>query len=149
MGNAASVSERNLGGRDHSELQMAIAGFLYANRKRLGLHVYMGQQLLVSARRSHVPDVCVVSGDKPSELVFTKPPFVCIEILSKDDTMVGMQEKIDDYLAFGVAHVWILNPRSRKAFVCTAEGMREEKETLRTKNPLIAVPLDEIFSDLD
>lgn len=34
------ILERNLGERDHSELQMAIAGFLYANRKRLGMRWY-------------------------------------------------------------------------------------------------------------
>ncbi len=141
--------QRKLGERDHSELQMAIAGFLYANRKKLGIHVFPEQRVQVSPNRFRVPDVCVVAGGKPAELVFTKPPLVCIEILSKDDTMVEIEDRIDDYLAFGVAHVWVLNPRNQKAFVCTTEGMREAKGVLRTENPAITVPLSEIFSELD
>jgi Uma2 family endonuclease len=36
-----------------------------------------------------------------------------------------MQEKIDDYLRFGVPYVWIVNPRLRKGYVATKAGMVE------------------------
>ena len=64
----------------------------------------------------------------------TSPPFVCIEILSKDDTMQYMQEKIDDYLHFGVPYVWIVNPLNKKAYVVTRAGMVEATVALETRS---------------
>ena len=103
----------------------------------------------MSTGRFRVPDICVVAGRKPTEPVFHTPPFLCIEILSKDERMEEMQERIHDYLAFGVRYVWLLNPRTQRAYVYTMEGSREVTEgVLRTENPEITVPLPEIFAAL-
>jgi Uma2 family endonuclease len=73
--------------------------------------------------------------------VLTEPPFLCIEILSRDDSMDEMQDRIYDYLSFGVPYVWILNPRTRRAFLYTPDGVREAKDgILRTQDPDITVP---------
>jgi Uma2 family endonuclease len=64
----------------------------------------------VSASRFRIPDVCVISRDQAIEPVFAKPPLVCIEVLSKDDALRSMQARIDDYRAFGVPNIWILDP---------------------------------------
>jgi Uma2 family endonuclease len=59
-----------------------------------------------------------------------------------------MQEKIDDFLRFGVRYVWVINPRNRRAWVYTTDGSREIKDgLLRTKNPDLAIPLAELFVD--
>lgn len=59
--------------------------------------------------------------------------------------MSEMQERIDDYLAFGVRHVWVIDPRTRRAFEYTAEGMREAKDgILSTSKPDIRVVLAEL-----
>jgi Uma2 family endonuclease len=90
--------------------------------------------------------VCVVIGSEPDEQVFTKPPFICIEILSPEDRMSRVQERIDDYLKFGVSYVWVLDPRSRRAWVYSKGEIREAKDGfLRTENPNFTVPLAEIF----
>ena len=82
------------------------------------------------------------------EPIVTSPPFICIEILSEDDTMQYMLEKIDDYLNFGVAYVWIINPWNRKGYVVTSEGMVEAKSgVLETKDPAISVPLAVLFEE--
>jgi Uma2 family endonuclease len=78
--------------------------------------------------------------------IFTNPPHLCVEILSRDDTMPYMLEKIDDYRSFGVRYVWIINPRNRKGYVVTSEGMFEAKSCiLETKDPAISVPLRVLF----
>ena len=140
------VLERNLGEKDHSKLQGALLGYLYSRRKEWGIHVFPEQRVQVRRTRFRVPDLCIVAGAEPAEQIFTKPPFIYIEILSKDDTMTQMQERIDDYLQFGVGHVWLIDPRTRRAYDFTIEGMREAKDgNLRTQNPEIIVPLAEIF----
>ncbi|HLG99070.1 MAG TPA: Uma2 family endonuclease [Bryobacteraceae bacterium] len=95
-----------------------------------------------------VPDICVVKAPPPHEQIFTTPPHVCIEILSRDDTMQDMQQRIDDYLNFGVPYIWIVNPRNRKGYVVTSTGMIEAKSgVLEARDPDIAVPLSELFVD--
>jgi Uma2 family endonuclease len=78
--------------------------------------------------------------------IFTNPPHLRVEILSRDDTMPYMLEKIDDYRSFGVRYVWFINPRTRKGYVVTSEGMFEAKSCiLETKDPAISVPLRVLF----
>ena len=138
------IVERNLGERDHSRLQAAIIIYFGARRKEWGIEVLPSQRVQVSPTRFRVPDVCVILAGTQPEQIFTSPPFICIEILSKDDRLTGMQERIKDYLTFGVPHVWILNPQTRSAWRCTAEGMFETLE-LRTENPAIVLPLAALF----
>ena len=138
------IEERNLGELDHASLQTAIILYLGARRKQWGIHVFPELRVQVSPTRFRVPDVCVVAGAKPTEQILRTPPFICVEILSPDDRMARVQERIDDYIAFGVPYIWILNPENRKAYRCTAGGMSEIKE-LRTESPEIAVPLEALF----
>ncbi len=52
------------------------------------------------------------------------------------------QETIEDYLAFGVPCVWLVNPRTRRGFIYTSEGMHEAKDgILRVAGTPIEVPL--------
>jgi Uma2 family endonuclease len=139
------VLERNLGERDHSDVQRQLILFFGTRSNKLGVQVYPEQRVQVAARRYRVPDVCVTIG-RPGEQIFREPPFICIEILSKDDTLASMQEKIDDFLNFGVPYVWVINPWNRRAWVYTTDGSREVKDgLLRTENPEMTIPLAELF----
>lgn len=138
------VLERNAGERLHSKLQMALSAYLSNRSEQLEIHVFPEQRLRVSATRFRVPDICVVAGPEPAEEVFCHP-----EILSKDDRMAEMQERIDNYLHFGVRYVWIIDPRRRRAYVHTGDGSHEAKDgVLRTDGPEIVVDLGGIFSRL-
>ncbi len=143
------IVERNLGELDHSSLQTELSFWLRSRREKLGIWVFVEQRVQVKPTHFRVPDICVVVDSKPKEPIFTRPPFICIEILSKDDRMTDVQDKIDDYLTFGVRYVWVLDPIRRRAWVHTAAGSYEAKDgVLRTENPEIAVPLAEIFAAL-
>jgi Uma2 family endonuclease len=139
--------ERNVGEKDHSKVQMLLSAYLHNRRGKLGIHVFPEQRVQIKPTRFRVPDVCVVAGGEPQEQVFTSPPFLCVEILSKDDRMSEMQERIKDYLSFGVRYVWVVDPRTKQAYVHTSEASREVKDALRTENPEIVVPLAELFGE--
>jgi Uma2 family endonuclease len=144
------VLERILGEFDHSSLQTALGAYLFGHQKSWKMRALMGQRVHVQPTRIRVPDLCVLLEPGPFDQIIRTPPFICIEILSKNDTIDSMQERIDDYLAFGVRYVWLINPRSRRAFVYTADGSREAKDgILRTENPEIGVPLAEVFASLE
>ncbi len=144
-----AVLERHVGDLNHSTVLGELSCWLYSRRRELGIWVYPTLRVRVKPTRVRVPDVCVVAGEEPQEQILTKPPFLCIEILSPDDRMSELLGKIDDYLVFGVHYVWVIDPNSRRTWVHTAEGSHEVRDpVLRTVNPEIAVPLAEIFAEL-
>jgi Uma2 family endonuclease len=140
------VVERNLGEKTHSIIQRNLILFIGNQAKQLSIEVFPEQRVQVSRTRFRIPDVTVIKLSQEQGEIFTNPPHLCIEILSKDDTMQYMQRKIDDYLTFGVPYVWIINPRNQKGYVVTSDGMFEAKSgLLETKDPAISVPLAVLF----
>jgi len=138
--------ERNVGEYDHSRLQMLVGKYLSNREKQWGIRVVVEQRVQVKPTRFRIPDVSVVKADTPIEQIYTRPPYLCIEILSPDDRMSQMQERINDYLSFGVPYVWVLDPRTRRAWICTPGQMREVQDgMLRTQHPDLTVPLAELF----
>jgi Uma2 family endonuclease len=141
------IEERNLGELDHSRLQTAIAVYFGSRQKQLGITVVVEQRVQVSKTRFRIPDVCVVLGEA-TEQIFRTPPFLCVEILSPEDRMKRVKERIDDYLSMGVSYVWVLGPSGRQVYVATpAAGLQEFKgDVLRTENPVLELPLAEVFA---
>jgi Uma2 family endonuclease len=140
-----AVVERNVGEWDHARLQAWLVGLFLARERKAGVRVATEQRVQVRPNRFRIPDICVVAGPVPGEQILTHPPFICIEILSRDDRLSEIQERVQDYLVFGVRYVWILDPKARQAWQCSPGEMRQVAE-LRTENPDILVPLDEIFA---
>jgi len=141
------ILERNVGEYDHSRLQMLLSRYLSNREDQWGILVLPEQRVQVKAKRFRVPDITVLKGPPPTGGIVTEPPFLCIEILSRDDRVEDTQDKIDDYRSFGVPYVWVVNPRTRRAHVYTAEGIREVKDgVLTTRDPDISVALSEIES---
>ena len=140
-----AVLERNTGERDPSRMQGLLVAYFITREKDWGISVFPEQRVQVKPTRFRIPDLCVVLG-YPDEQIFRKPPFLCIEILSPGDTVQALQDRIDDYLAFGVPYVWVVNPQSRRGWIYTSEGAREAKDgILRTAEPELVVPLKEVI----
>ena len=103
------------------------------------------QRVQVTASRYRIPDVVVVARPPEDGRIVNEPPFLCIEVLSPSDRMTEMQERIDDYLKFGVRYVWVMNPVNRQAFIYTADRIQPVTDgILRTANPEILVPLADL-----
>jgi Uma2 family endonuclease len=137
--------ERNVGEWDHARLQGLLYGYLLSREKQLGILVVPEQRVQVKARRFRVPDITVLAGPRPAGGIITEPPFLCIEILSPSDPMVEMQDRIHDYLDFGVRYVWVIDPRTRLTFVYTPDGVQEIKDgVLIANDPDIRVCLNEL-----
>jgi Uma2 family endonuclease len=143
------VVERLWGERSHSEMQSELLFFLHNRRAELGTLVLPSLTIQVGATRFRIPDVSVYLEEPEGQIPCT-PPFICIEVLSPEDRCIRFQEKIDDYLNFGVRYIWVINPWSRRAWTYHKEGSREVKDgVLRAENPALAIPLAELFAALD
>jgi Uma2 family endonuclease len=113
----------------------------------MGNFVLVEQRVQFKSSRFRLPDILAMIGHSPEDPIVRTPPFLCIEILSPSDRMAEMQERIDYYLNFGVRYVWLIHPRTRRAFVYSSEGVEEVKDgVLRTSAPDILIPLSGLES---
>jgi len=144
------VRERNVGEQDHSRMQTLLCLYLGQREKQWNIRVFTEQRVQVKQTRFRIPDLCAVAGRRPAEQVFKAPPLLCAEILSPDDTLESIQERIDDYLAFGVSCVWVISPRTRRGWVYAPDSIVEAKDgVLRVAGTEIAVPLVDLFDKED
>jgi len=138
------LEERNVGEKDHSKLQMAIAAYLYARRKELGIQVFPEQRIQVTPSLFRVPDICVTVVE-PEEQVLTNPPFLCVEILSPEDRASRILKKVNDYLRIGVKFVWTIDPESHDAIVYHQQGTSPAKDGLLwTADPDVQVRIADL-----
>jgi Uma2 family endonuclease len=137
--------ERNVGELSHSDAQSACLFYVRTFFKDYWAGVKVRVQ--VQHERFRVPDVAIVRGGRPSGRILKTAPLVAIEVLSPSDRMHEMQERIDDYVAFGVSAVWVLDPESKRGFVYTSEGSREAKDGVlwTPADAELTVPLASVF----
>ena len=141
------VEERNVGEHDHAALQAALILWFGQHQQEWNIEVLPEQRIQISSTRFRVPDVCLISLDQPVEQILTKPPIACIEILSPEDTLRRMQERIDDYQQFGVVNTWILDPATQSGYNCQPSGWLNATE-FSIPNTAIYLSLPKIFSTM-
>jgi Uma2 family endonuclease len=139
------VEERNVGEHDHGALQAALILWFGQHQQEWNIEVLPEQRIQISPTRFRVPDVCLVSLDRPVEQILTHPPLACIEILSPEDTLRRMQERIEDYRKFGVTSIWILDPATMRGYDCLPSGWLDAAEFMIPGTP-IRLSLAEISS---
>lgn len=122
------IEERNVGEHDHAALQAALILWFGQRQKEWNIEVLPEQRIQISPSRFRVPDVCIVSLDEPVQQVLTRPPLACIEILSPDDTLRRMRERIVDYQQLGVKSAWILDPATQRGYDCRPSGWLDTAE---------------------
>jgi hypothetical protein len=57
---------------------------------------------------------------------------------------VGEREKLEEYTAMGVAHVWVVDPRAHQAFTYDGFALHRVGGPSLTAGD-ISIPLDEVF----
>jgi Uma2 family endonuclease len=119
----------------HTEVAQALflALHLYAAPEQLGEAVIEGTFILPDTddstwvTGSRIPDVMFFVGDRLAKYKAENPdyrklplplvPDLAIEVVSPNDKVVELDEKIDLYLSDGVRLIWVFNPQSRKVTV--------------------------------
>jgi Uma2 family endonuclease len=119
------VRERNLGEKEHARLQKLVLRYFLSLEDRGTLSVFPELRVQVSPTRFRVPDLTVLRADAPDEQIITHPPLIVVEILSPGDSLLVMREKIEDYLAFRIPNIWIVDPSDRMGYICRSGSFRE------------------------
>jgi len=80
--------------------------------------------------------------------VLVRPDLV-IEVVSPDDKPLEMLEKIGDYQAAGIPHIWVADPYQRTLMEADQAGIRRPP-TLVLATPLVGeVDFASLFQQLD
>lgn len=138
------LMERNAGEISHSDAQSRTCAFvLYRVR---GFWAGVEIRVQIRSDRFRVPDVVVVRSGRPSGRIITVPPEVAVEVISPEDRASDVQDKIDDYLQFGIQAVWLIDPERQRAWIHTKDGSREASDRV-LRNPAgdLEVPLSAVF----
>ena len=144
------IEGRHLGELEHSTLQAAIGSWFYQHRAEWKIRVTVEYRTRVSRTRIRVPDIAVVLNDGLREKVRVSPALLCIEILSPEDRLNRVLPRLDEFLAMGVPHVWLIDPIERVAFTYNTAGLKLVSEPhITLLDSPIYLDLPEIFSSLD
>ncbi len=110
---AGVLEVRAVGEYDHSTWQTILAAFFSSKGLEWGIKARTGLRVQVASDSYRVPDVTLLSREAPREQIITHPPQAVFEILSPEDTMTRMLEKLADYEHMGIAVIWIIEPKKR------------------------------------
>ncbi len=122
------LRKRNVGERPHSRLQAILGAIFEANLSDWRALAMTEQRVQILADRYRVADVCVVRDTDPDDLITVVPPLLCIEILSRGDSLAELEEAVDDYAHMGVQTIWVINPWKRIGYNATVRGLQQPSD---------------------
>ena len=141
---------RSVGLRTHGVCVGNLAFVFYQRRTEWRLQPLISQRIQVSASRVRVADLCAVRRNDPKDAVVIHPPLLCVEVLTPQDTMGDLHERVSDYIAMGVENIWALDPWKHFAWYCSPKGfLQPEDGFLRVEGTPIAVSLAAVFAELE
>jgi Uma2 family endonuclease len=144
------IEERDLGEFEHAYVQGILVTLFNNHRSDWGVYALPEQRVQTQKAHFRVPDVAVLRVGSVREPILTHPPLLVIEVQSPDIPLRSSEIKSAEYLAFGIEHIWVVDPYARVAYRGTASGL----ELVRTGElaipgtPIRIVP-EELFAELD
>jgi Uma2 family endonuclease len=105
----------------HSKTQGLVGAFFAQFGRVLPIYPALSVRLKLRESLYLIPDVAVFYPNEPQERVPATPPFVAIEILSPDDRMADLRNKLAEYRAWAVTYMWLVDPHSKRMYTCDAE----------------------------
>jgi Uma2 family endonuclease len=138
------IVERTLPTNWRSKTQCRLGRIFDTFGDTLPLYARTELRSRVSGTRVRIPDVSVYSGEEPADLVPVAPPLIAIEILSPDDRQSKLITKLEEYREWGVRHLWLVNPQTRKLHVYE-KGVLREVDSFEVPEFELRVTATEIF----
>lgn len=139
------IEERDLGEFEHAYIQGLLVTLFNNHRGDWGVYALPEQRVQTQKSHFRVPDVVILREGSKREPILTHPPLLAIEVQSPVIPLRKTELKAQEYLAFGIEHVWVIDPYARVAYRGTANGL----ELARTGELSIAgTPIRLMFADL-
>jgi Uma2 family endonuclease len=112
-------------GDEHADVEYELGMRLRAYGKETGRGRAVGGEVGIYIRRSpdtvRAADIVFISRERDlrprAKGYFEIAPELVVEVLSPDDRMSRMREKLRDYFSAGVRVVWVVDPASRRVLI--------------------------------
>ncbi len=145
-----TLEERDLGEFEHAYIQGVLIGLFLKNRDTWGVYPLPEQRVQTQKTHFRVPDVVILREGSVREPILTHPPLLAIEVQSPDIPLRKTELKSAEYLAFGIQHVWVVDPYARVAYRGTANGLELVRSgELSIPGTPIRIVLADLFAELD
>lgn len=145
-----AIEERNVGELEHSFLQLFLGSIFMNHRSEWRIVAFSEQRIQLAPNRFRVPDLVVVRAEFQREPILTHPPLIAVEIQSPEDTLRRTTIKAGEYLAFGIEHVWAIDPQARVAYRGTPKGLELVRDgELSVPGTPIHISAQQLFAELD
>lgn len=142
------IQERAVGELDHAAWQKAVQQWFWRREEEWGIRVFAELGVQVSPTRFRVPDVVVLENTGPlkeMEQIVHTPPVAVFEILSPEDTLPRILEKLSDYESMGVRGIFVIDPKSGKKYQYEASDLKHvEAVSIAVKQREYVVNLSEV-----
>jgi Uma2 family endonuclease len=147
-------------GAEHGDVEAELAMRLRAYGKETQRGRAVGGEVGIYIRRNpdtvRAADVVFISRERDlrprAKGYFEVAPELVVEVLSPDDRMSRMREKLRDYFSAGVEVVWVVDPASRRVLVhrsLTNVTSFDQQQTLTDDEllPGFSVRVSELFPE--
>ncbi len=138
------LKEKPLPDQLHACIQGLLITFLNSLRTAHNVRVAPEVRCRIAPDTYRLPDVALFSRDMPFELLPTAPPLLVIEVVSRDERYMDLIEKLQDYEAWGVPRIWVVNPWSRQLAVWK-DGALQTVEALTLPEFQFEVRLEQLL----
>ena len=115
--------ERHLGDIKHSATQKKLMFALQSLERDGKVLLFPELHLRTSASGYQVADLAIFL-EQPAGRIPSLPPCISIEIVSPDDSLSGIRGKSEEYRAWSVRHIWLVDPNSC-TFTVYESGIRD------------------------
>jgi Uma2 family endonuclease len=144
------IEERDLGEFEHSYVQGLLVTLFNNHRGDWGVYALPEQRVQTQKGHFRVPDVAILKIGALREPILTHPPLLAIEIQSPETPLSRTRAKAAEYLAFGIEHLWVIDPYARVGYRGTADGLELTRSgELTIPESPIRVVLADLFAELD
>ena len=131
----------------HGRLQSIISAWFERHAEEWSVVAGVEIRTRVAQSRVRLPDVIIDSaGPWPETLV--EPPLIVMEILSPSESFSELSEELLDYDRMGIAHVWVIDPQTRRAWVSTGTVLTQTARFTIEDSP-IYLDVAETFARYD
>ena len=144
------IEERDLGEFEHAYVQGILITLFNNNQTEWGVYPLPEQRVQTQKTHFRVPDITILRESAEPEAILTHPPLLVIEVQSPDVPMRRTTLKSAEYRAFGIEHVWVIDPYARVCYRATDAGLELVRSgELTIPGSPIRVVAGELFEKLD
>lgn len=133
---------------DHAAWQEALIGWFRDHKIDWNIRVFPELRVQVAADHFRIPDVTILSRNAPREQIITHPPLAVFEILSPDDSMTAILDKLEAYDSMGIPAIWVIDPR-KPAFLRYSGGQLTPTPVFDLPGTSFTVPIGEIAAQVE